>query len=133
VVRSRLPGINLSRDGFKARWTLLGSVTDGKKRGLRLRTVYVVAYVAIIILAAAILLPDYWYLFLIVLVIALLRIALFFVPRKVYRCAKCGTEFTPRKRSSLRPTTEDLYSDTSKIKCPKCGSTDVALLKKGSK
>ncbi|MDD1769975.1 MAG: zinc ribbon domain-containing protein [Methanomassiliicoccales archaeon] len=105
---------------------------DAKRRGVSLRTIYLITYVAVIILAAAILLPTYWYLWAIVLAICLLRIAAYLVPRKAYRCSKCGTVFAPRTASNLRPNVTDVYEDSSKLKCPKCGSTDVALVKKGS-
>jgi DNA-directed RNA polymerase subunit RPC12/RpoP len=105
---------------------------ERKGKGLQLRTIYLVVYVCIIILAAAVLLPDYWYLFLIVVVIALVRIAFYFVPGKKYRCNKCGAAFSPGRRSSSRPSPNEIYQEKGKIYCPKCGSTDVVTVKKGS-
>ena len=102
-----------------------------KRRGIQLRTVFLIAYVCIIILAAAVLLPTYWYLFLLVAVIALVRIAFYFIPSKRYRCSKCGNEFSLASGSPLRPSPNEVYQDKSKIRCPKCGSTDVARVKKG--
>jgi len=108
----------------------LGSVSDEqKRRGLQLRTVYLIAYVAIIILAGVILLPDYWYLFLLIAAIALVRIAFYYVPPKRYHCSNCGNEFTQGKGASLRPSPDQVYHDNAKIKCPKCGSTNVARVK----
>jgi len=109
-------------------------VSDQRKgKGLKLRTVWLITYTAIVIVAGAILLPDYWYLWLIVLAIAAFRVAFYYVPPKQYKCSNCGNVFTKAaaKRSQrLRPS--GVYEDRSKMRCPKCGSIDNVRVK-GSK
>jgi len=88
-------------------------------------------YAAIIVIGALILLPDYWYLWIIIAAIAAYRIFALMVPKPAYKCEKCGTIFHWKKRSALRPKAADLYTDTSTIRCPKCKSTSVHKMQKG--
>jgi DNA-directed RNA polymerase subunit RPC12/RpoP len=107
---------------------------QGSKRRTRLRATFLIAYIAIIAAAAVLLLPTYWYLWLIITLIGLIRTASWYVPRTTYLCSKCGKEFSARRGSLLRPIAADLYSDTAKIKCPKCGSTSrTQVSRRGSK
>jgi len=96
---------------------------QGSKRRTRLKTTFLIAYIVIIAVAAFLLLPTYWYLWFIITLIGLFRIASWYMPRTTYLCSNCGKEFIARRGSSLRPTAADLYSGTTKTKCPKCGST----------
>ncbi len=101
---------------------------EPKGKGLQIRTFWLIIYLAIIVLAAGILLPVYWYLWLLIVAIAVFRIAFYYVPPKRYSCSKCGAVF-PYRRSSVRPKPSEVYQDRSKIQCPKCGSTDVVRVK----
>ncbi|MCX6653357.1 MAG: hypothetical protein NT137_08435 [Methanomassiliicoccales archaeon] len=106
---------------------------QGSKRRTRLKTTFLIAYIVIIAVAAFLLLPTYWYLWLIITLIGLFRIASWYMPRTTYLCSNCGKEFIARRGSSLRPAA-DLYSGTTKTKCPKCGSTSwTKVTRRGSK
>ena len=101
-----------------------------KGKGLKLRTFWLIIYLAIIVLAGGILLPTYWYLWLIIVAIALFRIAFYYLPPRRYRCSNCGNVFSPGpKRLQARPSPSQIYEDRSKIRCPKCGSTAVVRIK----
>jgi|GEM_PF-2043551 len=97
-----------------------------------LKIITAAIYAAIIVIGAFILLPDFWYLWLIILAIAVWRIIALMVPKPTYKCEKCGTIFHWKKKSiTMRPKPADLYTDTTTIKCPKCGSTAVHKMQKG--
>jgi len=90
-------------------------------------------YVAIAVIGAILLLPDYWYLWLIILAICVWRIVFLLSPRPRYNCMKCGTTFQEkRKKINLKPSASDLYTEKG-LKCPKCGSEDIAKVGKSGK
>ena len=87
-------------------------------------------YVAIAILGALLLLPDAWYLWVVILAICLFRIFSLLSAKPAYRCESCGTVFRVRgRRATLRPTAQDLYSSQEEPKCPKCGSKSLSKTK----
>jgi DNA-directed RNA polymerase subunit RPC12/RpoP len=96
-----------------------------------LKIITAAIYAAIIVIGAFLLLPDYWYLWLLILAIAAWRIIVLMVPKPAYKCEKCGTIFRWKKKTIMRPKPADMYTDTTAIKCPKCGSTAVHKVQKG--
>ena len=87
-------------------------------------------YVAIAIFGALLLLPDAWYLWILILAICLYRIFSILSAKPAYRCESCGTVFRARgRRATLRPTAQDLYASQDEPKCPKCGSKTLSKTK----
>jgi DNA-directed RNA polymerase subunit RPC12/RpoP len=87
------------------------------------------AYMALLIIAALLLLPDYWYLWLLLALVVLARFISWTSKKKKFRCIKCGTEFIQeKKRFSLTPKAADLYASEKTLKCPKCGSTNIKAI-----
>jgi DNA-directed RNA polymerase subunit RPC12/RpoP len=95
-----------------------------------LKIITAAIYAAIIVIGALVLLPDYWYLWLIILGIGVWRIVVLMIPKPAYMCEKCGTIFHWKKSTTLRPKPSDLYADNTKVRCPKCSSTSVHKMKK---
>ena len=100
----------------------------------RLRLIFGLIYVVILVIAAAFLLPDYWYLWLILALIVLIR-SITWIPRKQdFECAKCKTRFSKEKRRfSFTPKPADLYENQKALKCPNCGSSDIVLIQEKTK
>ena len=95
----------------------------------RLRIIFGLIYVAILVIAAFFFLPDYWYLWLIFVIVVLIRVATWMSKKQVYECVKCKTTFSQEKRRfSLVPKSADLYGEEKARKCPKCGSYNTKLV-----
>jgi DNA-directed RNA polymerase subunit RPC12/RpoP len=108
-----------------------GSVKNDQRKPIdKQKLMFAIIYLGLVVVAAILLLPDYWYLFAIIAIIAAYRIVLMYRKRTVYKCNKCGNLFSHAKRSTLRPQPSDLYDDTKEIRCPRCKSTSVAKLSK---
>lgn len=108
-----------------------GSVKNDQGKPInKQKLVFAIIYLGLAAIAAILLLPDYWYLFAIIAIIAAYRIALMYRKRTVYKCNKCGHLFSHAKKSTLRPQAIDLYDDTKEIGCPRCKSTNVAKFSK---
>lgn len=100
----------------------------------RLRLIFGLIYIALLVIAAAFLLPDYWYLWLILTLIVLMRLITWMSRKQDYECAKCKTRFSKEKRRfSFAPKPADLYGNEKTLKCPNCGSRDVALINEKKK
>jgi len=95
-----------------------------------IKIVTAAVYAAIIVIGALLLLPEYWYLWLIIMAIGVWRIMVLMTPKPAYMCEKCGKIFQWKKSTTLRPKPSDLYADNKTVRCPKCGSTTVHKLKK---
>jgi DNA-directed RNA polymerase subunit RPC12/RpoP len=95
----------------------------------RLRLIFSLIYIALIAIAAVFLLPEYWYLWLMLVLIVLMRL-ITWIPRKQdYECTKCKTRFSKEKRRfSFVPKAADLYVSEKTLKCPNCGSSEVVLI-----
>ena len=108
-----------------------GSVGKEQRKPInKQKLVFAIIYLGLAVIAAILLLPDYWYLFAIIAIIAAYRIVLMYRKKTVYKCNKCGNLFTYAKRSMLRPQAIDLYNDNKEIRCPGCKSTNVAKFSK---
>jgi DNA-directed RNA polymerase subunit RPC12/RpoP len=106
--------------------TQRASLIDWRKR---FRLIFGLAYVALLVLAALFLLPDYWYLWLLMVLVVLSRFISWTSKKKKYKCTKCGTEFIQeKKRFSLTPKAADLYDREKAPKCPKCGSVNIKTI-----
>lgn len=86
-------------------------------------------YVAIVVIGALLLLPAAWYIFVLILAVALFRIYSLLAPRSALKCSSCGTLFKARgRRRTLHPNVNDLYASDEQ-KCPKCGSRSYTKVK----
>ena len=95
----------------------------------RFRLIFSLVYIVILVIAAIFLLPDYWYLWLILVLIVLTRFISWSSKKKYYECIKCGTTFSQEKRRfSFVPKASDLYTSEKTIKCPKCGSNSIRMI-----
>ena len=102
---------------------------DPIKARKQLRLIFGLIYVILLIIAALLLLPDYWYLWLILVAIVLMRLISWSSKKQNYECTSCGTAFTQQKRQfSLVPKAADLYESEKAIKCPKCRSSNVRMI-----
>ena len=107
---------------------------DPIKLRKRLHLMFGLIYIIILALAAYLLLPDYWYLWLIMALVVLMRVISWTSKKKKYQCSKCKTIFFQEKRSfSLVPKADDLYGSEKSIRCPKCGSGNVVLVEEGKR
>jgi DNA-directed RNA polymerase subunit RPC12/RpoP len=94
-----------------------------------LRLMFGLIYIAILIIGAVLFLPDYWYLWLIILIVILMRFMSWLSKKQVYECNRCKTRFFwEKRRFTLVPKAADLYGKEAGIKCPKCGSTNITLI-----
>jgi hypothetical protein len=95
----------------------------------RLRLVFGLIYIALLVIAAVFLLPDYWYLWLILALIVLMRLITWISRKQNYECNKCKTVFSKEKRRfSLVPKPADLYGAEKNLRCPNCGGSDIKLI-----
>ena len=99
----------------------------------RIRIVFLIAYIVFLAITAYFLLPDYWWLWLLMLALVVYRVVIWVTPKKQLQCRECGTVFPARKSSMLRPSAADLYEDPNRPRCPKCGSRNVAKVARGKK
>ena len=107
----------------------MDSQTNPVNQMKRLRLIFGLIYIALLIVAAIFLLPDYWYLWLILALIVLMRLIIWIPRKQDYECAKCKTRFSNEKRRfSLVPKAADLYESKKTLKCPNCGSSEVILI-----
>ncbi|MEM0449667.1 MAG: hypothetical protein QW520_07605 [Methanomassiliicoccales archaeon] len=106
-----------------------------RKKSQRSKKIRIFIYVIIIIIGAILLLPEGWYLWVLILAVALFRIYSIAYPRTAFKCNKCGQVFMMRGKKGynsikmafkVRP--EDLYK-ADEIKCPNCGSTNYQKIK----
>jgi len=108
-----------------------GSVEKEQRKPInKQKLVFAIIYLGLAVIAALFLLPDYWYLFSIIAIIAAYRIVIMYRRKTVYKCNKCDNLFMHAKRSRLRPQASDLYNDPKEIRCPRCKSTNVAKFSK---
>ena len=99
---------------------------DPIKARKRLHLIFGLVYIIILAIAAYFLLPDYWYLWLILVAIVLMRLISWSSKKQNYECTSCGSTFAQQKRHlSLVPKAADLYENEKGFKCPKCGSSNV--------
>jgi DNA-directed RNA polymerase subunit RPC12/RpoP len=109
---------------------------DPIKARKRLRLIFGLVYVILLVIAAILLLPDYWYLWFILVAVVLFRLISWSSKKQQYECIKCGTTFAQQnRRVSFVPKAADLYESEKTIKCPKCRSNNVRTVevKKGKK
>jgi DNA-directed RNA polymerase subunit RPC12/RpoP len=109
---------------------------DPIKTRKRVRLIFGLVYVILLIIAAILLLPDYWYLWLVLVAIVLFRLISWSSKKQHYECTKCGATFAQQnRRFSFVPKAADLYESEETIKCPKCRSNNVRIVeaKKGKK
>jgi DNA-directed RNA polymerase subunit RPC12/RpoP len=96
----------------------------------RLRLIFGLIYAIILIIAGVLLLPDYWYLWLILAAIVIMRFIIWSSKKQNYECTACGTTFAQQKgRLSFIPKAADLYESEKTLKCPKCKSSNVRIIK----
>jgi DNA-directed RNA polymerase subunit RPC12/RpoP len=102
---------------------------DPIKARKRLHLIFGLVYVIILAIAASFLLPDYWYLWLILVAIVLTRLISWSSKKQNYACTSCGATFAQQKRPfSLVPKAADLYESEKTIKCPKCRSSNFRMI-----
>jgi len=95
----------------------------------RLHLIFGLVYVILLIIAALMLIPDYWYLWLILVGIVLMRLISWSSKKQNYECTSCGATFNQQKRPfSLVPKAADLYESEKTLKCPKCGRGSVRMI-----
>ncbi|MBN1218618.1 MAG: zinc ribbon domain-containing protein [Anaerolineae bacterium] len=94
--------------------------------------VFVVVFVAIIIVGAIFLLPAYWYVWLALVIGGLFWLVSWHAKQFAYRCANCGHEFEISALTDLvSPHGIGKAEGWKYLKCPNCQQrTRAAVLKK---
>lgn len=86
-------------------------------------------YIVLLAIAAYLFIPDYWYLWFLLVSVVLFRLITWTSKKQKYECTMCGADFSQEKRRiSFVPKAADLYEKEKALKCPKCGSSKVKMI-----
>ena len=84
-------------------------------------------FIAITALSSVFLLPDYWYLWLLVIIIGILLLVVWHAKNFAYRCPACGEFF---EVSTLENFLGPNCLNKKYLKCPRCGKRGWAKILK---
>lgn len=88
------------------------------------RAVFVLfLFIIVIVLSSVLLLPDYWYLWLLVVITGTLMLVIWHTKNFAYRCPKCGEIF---EISTMENLLGPNGLNKKYLKCPKCGKRSWA-------
>lgn len=84
-------------------------------------------FIAVMILSSILLLPDYWYLWLLEIITGILLLVIWHTKNFAYLCPKCGMVF---EVSALENFLGPNGINRKYLKCPKCGKRSWAEILK---
>lgn len=96
--------------------------------------IYLIVYMAVIIIGAYLLLPIYWYIWALIVISGLIFLVRWHSKAAVYRCTNCGNEFQVSILTDLISPQGAGKDDTGKtygwkyLKCPACGKRMKAII-----
>ena len=91
--------------------------------------VYIAAFVAVLIVGSVLLLPSYWYLWLILVVGGLFLLVQWHAKNFAYRCPECGHEFEISTFTDfISPQGVSKSGSWKYLKCPNCHKRSRAMV-----